>query len=175
MPFGLWTRLGRRKHVLHGAHWRHLANTIELSVCVSDAALCQITLTTCYYTEKSDRTLEAVRSRSTLTWDRTKYRSRSRLWHRAPSPLCPCSCCPCAGTKTASTGCVPSPIYWRFVGRVMAALLERSTDVSDTAAAAAATTEAFASLLSRYRRPHPFVVVVAASCSNASRRRLNSF
>jgi len=31
------------------AHWRHLANTIEPSVCCSDAVLCQITLTTCYY------------------------------------------------------------------------------------------------------------------------------
>jgi len=28
-----------------GAHWRHLANTTELSVCGSDAALCQITMT----------------------------------------------------------------------------------------------------------------------------------
>jgi len=31
------------------AHWRHLANTIEPSVCGGDAVLCQITLTTCYY------------------------------------------------------------------------------------------------------------------------------
>jgi len=32
----------------HGrAHWRHVANAIEPSVCCSDAALCQITLTTC--------------------------------------------------------------------------------------------------------------------------------
>jgi len=30
-----------------GAHWRHLANTTELSMCGGDAALCQITLTTC--------------------------------------------------------------------------------------------------------------------------------
>ena len=30
-----------------GAHWRHLANTTEPSVCGGDAALCQITLTTC--------------------------------------------------------------------------------------------------------------------------------
>ena len=30
-----------------GAHWRHLVNTIEPSVCGGDAALCQITLTTC--------------------------------------------------------------------------------------------------------------------------------
>ena len=38
-----------------GAHWRHLANTIELSVCGGDAALCQITLTTCYYYYKPHR------------------------------------------------------------------------------------------------------------------------
>jgi len=32
----------------HGlAHWRHLAHTTEPSVCCGDAALCQITLTTC--------------------------------------------------------------------------------------------------------------------------------
>ena len=30
-----------------GAHWRHLANTTEPSMCCGDAALCQITLTTC--------------------------------------------------------------------------------------------------------------------------------
>ena len=31
-----------------GAHWRHLSNTIEPSMCCGDAALCQITPTTCY-------------------------------------------------------------------------------------------------------------------------------
>jgi len=31
-----------------GVHWRHPANTTESSVCGSDAALCQITLTTVY-------------------------------------------------------------------------------------------------------------------------------
>jgi len=31
-----------------GAHWRHLTNTTEPSMCSGDAALCQITLTTCY-------------------------------------------------------------------------------------------------------------------------------
>jgi len=52
LPFGLWTWMGRRNHKFsrirshHGsAHWRHLANTIEPSVCGGDAALCQITLT----------------------------------------------------------------------------------------------------------------------------------
>ena len=31
-----------------GAHWRCLKNTTEPSMCGGDAALCQITLTTCY-------------------------------------------------------------------------------------------------------------------------------
>jgi len=35
-PFCIWN-----------AHWRHLANTTEPSMCGGDAALCQITLTTC--------------------------------------------------------------------------------------------------------------------------------
>jgi len=41
MSFRWWTRVGPRKHVLHevGAHWRHLANTIELSMCGGDADL----------------------------------------------------------------------------------------------------------------------------------------
>jgi len=38
MPTGMW-----------GAHWRHLANTTEQSVCDGDAVLCHITLTTCHY------------------------------------------------------------------------------------------------------------------------------
>ena len=33
---------------IRGAHLRHAANTTEPSVCGGDAALCQITLTTCY-------------------------------------------------------------------------------------------------------------------------------
>jgi len=59
LPFGLWTRVGRRKHkfnhirqVAQCAHmeghiWRHLANTIEPSACGGDAVICQITFTTC--------------------------------------------------------------------------------------------------------------------------------
>ena len=30
-----------------GAHWRHLANTTKPSMCIGDAALCKITLSTC--------------------------------------------------------------------------------------------------------------------------------
>jgi len=33
---------------ISGAHWRHLANTTEPSMCGGDAALCQTTLTTCF-------------------------------------------------------------------------------------------------------------------------------
>ena len=56
--FVLWNRMGQRKHKFnrirqvapmcpHGnAHWRHLANTIESSMCGGDVVLCQITLTT---------------------------------------------------------------------------------------------------------------------------------
>jgi len=59
LPFGSRTRVCPGKHKFnrirqvvpicpHGrAHWRYLANTIEPSVCCGDAALCQITLTTC--------------------------------------------------------------------------------------------------------------------------------
>jgi len=38
-PFGLWTSMGPRKYVLHAsANWRCLGDTIEPSVCNSDAA-----------------------------------------------------------------------------------------------------------------------------------------
>jgi len=44
MPFGIWARVGRRKHVLDGgAHWRRLANAIEPSTCGGDAAFCGVT------------------------------------------------------------------------------------------------------------------------------------
>jgi len=37
--FGLWTRMGPSKDVLHGdAHWRNLTNTTEASVCGGCAA-----------------------------------------------------------------------------------------------------------------------------------------
>jgi len=51
VPFGLWSRVGPRKHVLDwgSALWRNLANTIESSMCGDDAAFCQITSTTCYH------------------------------------------------------------------------------------------------------------------------------
>jgi len=39
------------------AHWRHLENTNEPSTCGGDAALCQITLTTCFSGCKSSPSL----------------------------------------------------------------------------------------------------------------------
>jgi len=66
LPFWLWTRVSRRKHKFnrirqvapmcpHGmAHWRHVVNTIEPSVCGDDAVLRQITLTTCCIKQPCD-------------------------------------------------------------------------------------------------------------------------
>ena len=58
--FGLWTRVGRRKHKFNcqvapmchpmWAHWCHLAKMTEPSVCGGDAVSHQITLTTCFDT-----------------------------------------------------------------------------------------------------------------------------
>ena len=85
MPFGLWTRVGPRKHKFnyirqvapmcpHGrTHWRVpqpcprqsgrgiLANTIEASVCCGDAALYQTTVTICSL-RTSDLSVGMVRS-----------------------------------------------------------------------------------------------------------------
>jgi len=48
MLFGIWTRVGPRKHVLDGgAYCRHLANTIEPSMCGFDAAFVKLLSTTC--------------------------------------------------------------------------------------------------------------------------------
>jgi len=39
MLFAIWTWVGLRKHALNGgAHWRHMANKIEPSMCGGDAA-----------------------------------------------------------------------------------------------------------------------------------------
>jgi len=49
MLFGLWSQV--EACMRWSAHWRHghLANTTEPIVCGGDAALCEITLITCYY------------------------------------------------------------------------------------------------------------------------------
>jgi len=72
LPFGLWTWVGRRQHkfnqirqvapmCLHGRpHLRHLANTIEPSICGDSAVLCQITLTTC--SDRSPSQLQGLKT-----------------------------------------------------------------------------------------------------------------
>jgi len=67
-------------HYIWGAHWRHLAKTIEPSVCVGDAVLCQIDLTACYYYRDCKRracvtpdySVKAVLSCSCLADDRPR-------------------------------------------------------------------------------------------------------
>ena len=44
MAFGMLSGVGSGMHVSRGgAHWRHVAKTIEPPVCGGDAAFCQIT------------------------------------------------------------------------------------------------------------------------------------
>ena len=50
MPFGMWTQVGPGNLLLDGsAHWHNLVNTIEPSVWDGDAALRQMTWTTCVH------------------------------------------------------------------------------------------------------------------------------
>ena len=40
----------KEARIRRGAHWRHMANAIELSMCCGDAACCQITFFCCQIT-----------------------------------------------------------------------------------------------------------------------------
>jgi len=65
----------------HGrAHWRHLANTIELSVCGGDAVLCQITLTTCFCRPFLKAGMLSLCWCRTYRLIRNKWSSRRRHW-----------------------------------------------------------------------------------------------
>jgi len=64
----------------HGmAHWHHLVNTIELSICSGDVVLCQITLTT-LFTVKHTGMGDAVMicPYNNLSYDLCQ---KSRLYH----------------------------------------------------------------------------------------------
>ena len=61
---GMWTWVGPRMHVLvGGAHWHHLVNRIEPSMCGGDEAF---TLTTCYYCENLCVAVGSLRSSQAL-------------------------------------------------------------------------------------------------------------
>jgi len=65
MPSGLWTRVDTKKHGIRwGSHWRHVANTTEPSMCCSDAAFCEIILTTCYTTDYTTELGSATANRA---------------------------------------------------------------------------------------------------------------
>jgi len=75
-----------------GAHWHHLANTTKPSMCGCDAALCQITLTTCFsecsrlLVRSRSVSLVAVCSRWRLLFcsetQRRRSKQRRRWWRR---------------------------------------------------------------------------------------------
>ena len=62
----------------HGAHWCHLANTTEPSMCGGDATLCQITLTTCFDNIKAIYT-SAQRVSALISIDASYTNNRMRL------------------------------------------------------------------------------------------------
>jgi len=62
-----------------GAHWRHLKNMTEPSMCGSDAALCQITLTTYYYYQ-STGCRSHIMSVSNIFFDVEMPGRRTVLW-----------------------------------------------------------------------------------------------
>jgi len=67
LGFGLgWTKLAC---IRRGAQWRHLANTIEPSMCGGDAAYCQITLTAYYlWVEWRKHKKKCKREKKTNLW-----------------------------------------------------------------------------------------------------------
>ena len=42
MPFSLWTWVDPRSIIRWGVHWRNLANIVEPSMCVGDAAFVKL-------------------------------------------------------------------------------------------------------------------------------------
>jgi len=69
MPFDMLSWVRPRKHVLDGGvDWRLLVNMIELSVCGSDASLCEFTLTICsFYKFISRHSLQPIDKLSAIS------------------------------------------------------------------------------------------------------------
>jgi len=91
LPFGLLTRVCQRKHEFnrvrqvalmcpHGrAHWHHLANTTESTICGGDMVLCQITLTTCYLMIcKSSFLVKRWKISIKVGWDLIEFSSKMK-------------------------------------------------------------------------------------------------
>jgi len=56
MPFGTWTLVGPRNHVLDGgAHWRHLANMTETYMCSSNAVKLPLVSFDCCLTDEHEK------------------------------------------------------------------------------------------------------------------------
>jgi len=85
------------RNTSRGAHWRNLANTIESSVCGSNAALCQITLTTWSYPYTLEMSNESIIHRLSVTqfsvpavfspWCGTSSDKCLLLWHHFLSKM----------------------------------------------------------------------------------------
>jgi len=82
-----------------GTHLRHLVNRTEPSICGGDAALCQITLTTCFF-NRVQRTFSSSGGGSGSDEDSSASR---------PPPLPPPSKSSTGGLRAASTSRAPPP------------------------------------------------------------------
>jgi len=67
------------------AHWRHLANTTEPSVCGGNAVLCQITLTTCLDDEETAEPIDLLYG----LWTLVSQRKHKYNHIREVAPMCP--------------------------------------------------------------------------------------
>ena len=75
MLFWLWTWVGQ--HVLHGAHWRHLANAIEPFVHDQLLFLIQVYSISCYF----PLFVDAVHDMLCLQWlDTVGWTSGRGMW-----------------------------------------------------------------------------------------------
>jgi len=102
MWFGMVSEVGPRKYVLdRGVHWRHLASTIEPSMCGGDAPFCQIILSTCRLCFFADSIC-----------DGRKWGRRGPVWRRCR--WLATNCCIKILTVAIWTGELPPNRPWRY-------------------------------------------------------------
>ena len=96
-----------------GAHWRHLKNMTEPSICGGDAALCQITLTTCHQLVSA-----RYHQQSACSMCNARFKNFRSIQIRT---LCP------------SAFCTTSRALTHFVGSVTGTVTSSATNLSSSA------------------------------------------
>ena len=96
-----------------GAHWRHLKNTTKPSMCGGDAALCQITLTTCFFSEYCSWLFVTVCYLLPVCWKLTCtiLPTTVNLWLQLLHAAYCCSCCCLCFTDVQFITRLPKPLF----------------------------------------------------------------